>query len=125
MNNRRKYSGSLTIEVITAIFLLIVITAALLTSLRFYGYYNRLQWTRQRCMAAAQAQLDSIMVQNAPLSPEEIQHLWPGVKCTLSKQPGQNQWKDLDLYTATTTAQVRKRTVSIQMKRYIKSGEQH
>jgi hypothetical protein len=123
MNKHKKYSGIMTIEVVTAIFLLITLTAVLLTSLRFYGHYNRLQWTRQRCLAAAQAQLDSIMVQKVTLSQEDIHRLWPGVKCTIEKQPGLDQWKDLDLYTATTTAQVRKRTVLIQMKRYIKSGE--
>jgi hypothetical protein len=123
MNYKIKHQGSITIEVITAIFLLLVLTTALLTSLRFYGYYNRLQWTRQRCLAAAQAQLDTLMIQNTPLSREDIERLWPGVKCTIEKQPGQAEWKGLDLYTTTTTAQVHKHIVSIQMKRYIKCGE--
>jgi type II secretory pathway pseudopilin PulG len=123
MNYNRKHQGTITIELITAIALLIVITAALMASLEFYAHCNRLQWTRQRCLSAAQAQLDSIMVQKAPLSQEDIYRLWPGVQCTLSKQSGSDPWKGLDLYTVTATSKVRKRIVSIQLKRYIKSGE--
>jgi hypothetical protein len=123
MNYTTKHKGSITIEVITAIFLLIVITAAVMSSLEFYGHCNRLQWARQRCLSAAQAQLDTIMIQKIPLSTEDIQRLWPGVKCTLSKQPGIAPWQGLDLYTVTATAKVRKRIVSIEMKRYIKAGE--
>jgi len=123
MNNNRKYRGILAVEVITSLFLLILLTAALATATRFYGYYNRLQLARQQCLAASQAQLDSIMIQKTLLSQQDIKRLWPGVKCTVEKQPGQGQWKGLDLYTVTATAKIRTRSISIQMKRYIQHGE--
>jgi hypothetical protein len=123
MNNTMKHKGTITFEVITAIFLLIALTAALMASLEFYAHCNRLQWTRQRCLSAAQAQLDTLMVQKAPLSGEDIHRLWPGVQCTLTKQSGNEPWKGLDLYTVTATAKVRKRIVSIELKRYIQSGD--
>ena len=123
MNPSGKYKGSITIELVTAVFLLIALTAALMASLQFYAHCNRLQWARQRCTAAAQAQLDSVMVNKVELSQDDIHRLWPGVKCTLDKQAGSETWKGLDLYTVTATAKVRKRMVSIELKRYIGSGE--
>jgi hypothetical protein len=123
MNNNRKYRGILTIEVITSLFLTITLTAVLLAAMEFYGAVNRTQLARQRCLSAAQAQLDSIMVQKIPLSQQDIQHLWPGVVCVVEKQPGQEPWKGLDLYTATTTIKIRKQEISVRMNRYIQSGD--
>jgi hypothetical protein len=123
MKNNRKHLGTLTVEVITSLFLLILLTAALVTAMRFYGIVNRSQLARQRCLSAVQAQLDSIMVQKKQFSQDDIRRLWPGVVCTVEKQPGQGQWKGLDLYTVTATAKIRTRSISIQMKRYIQHGE--
>lgn len=123
MNQTKKHTGTITIELLTAIFLLIVITAALMASLEFHGHCNQVQWARQRCVSAAQAQLDSIMMQKSELSQEDLHRLWPGVKCTVAKQPGQVSWQGLNLYTVTATVKVHRRTVSIELKRYISAGE--
>jgi hypothetical protein len=124
MNNNRKYRGILAVEVITSLFLLILLTAALMTAMRFYGIVNHSQMARQRCLSAAQAQLDSITVRKIRLSQEDIQRLWPGVACVVEKQPGQAAWKGLDLYTVTATTKIRKRVISVRMNRYIQSGDQ-
>jgi hypothetical protein len=124
MNNNRKYRGILTVEVITSLFLVILLTAALVTAMRFYGTVNRSQMARQRCLSAAQAQLDSITVRKIRLSQEDIQRLWPGVVCVVEKRPGQESWKGLDLYTVTTTTKIRKREISVRMIRYIQNGDQ-
>jgi type II secretory pathway pseudopilin PulG len=124
MNNNRKYRGFLTIEVITSLLLVILLTAALATAMRFYSIANRSQLARQRCLSAVQAQLDSIMVQKKQLSQDDIQRLWPGVVCVIEKQPGQESWKGLDLYTITATTKIRNREIYVRMNRYIQSGDQ-
>jgi hypothetical protein len=123
MNNNRKHHGILAVEVITSLFLVILLTAALVTAMRFYGIVNRSQLASQQCLSAVQAQLDSIMVQKKQLSQDDIRRLWPGVICVVKKQPGQESWKGLDLYTATATTKIRKREISVRMNRYIQSGD--
>jgi hypothetical protein len=124
MKNRIKHQGFLTIEVVTSLFLVILLTAALMTAMRFYGTVNRSQLARQQCLSVVQAQLDSIMVQKKMVSQEDIQRLWPGVACVVEKQPGQESWKGLDLYTVTATKKIRNREISVRMNRYIQHGDQ-
>lgn len=124
MNNNRKYHGFLMVEVITSLFLAILLVAALMTAMRFYSIVNRSQLARQQCLSAVQAQLDSIMVQKKQLSQDDIRRLWPSVVCTVEKQPGQESWKGLDLYTVTATTKIRNREISVRMNRYIRNGDQ-
>jgi Tfp pilus assembly protein PilV len=121
---KRINKGFLMIEVVTSLLLVVLLTAALTTAMRFYGIVNRSQLARQRCLSVAEAQLDSIMVQKKQLSQDNIRWLWPDVACTVEKQPGQDTWKGLDLYTVTATTKVRNREISVRMNRYIQNGDQ-
>jgi len=123
MKKNIKQQGTVLIEVMVSLFLVIALTAALMTSLRFFGLTNRRQLTRQQCIAAAQAQMDAITFRNSPLSEQEIKQLWPAVTVTVDKTPGLDVWQELDLYTVNAKAVVHGRDISIQAKRYIRRQE--
>jgi type II secretory pathway pseudopilin PulG len=79
---------------------------------------NAFQWARQRCLAAAQAQLDALSAQGRPAPQEEIGRLWPGVRTGLSAADGQGQWQGLTLVTVTARGQADGREVKVEMARY-------
>lgn len=82
---------------------------------------NHFYLNQQRCIAAAQAQLDSIAVTGKPLDAELADELWPKVNTSTEKTPGQGQWQGLTLVKVTATAKTYGREVTIEMTRYIGS----
>ncbi|MEN6308201.1 MAG: hypothetical protein ABFD91_10630 [Anaerohalosphaeraceae bacterium] len=111
------------IEMVVSLFLLLALTAALMSATRFFGHANRQQLARQQCIAAAQAQLDAIAFGGSPLSEQDMKQLWPAVTCMVDKTPGLDVWQKLDLYTVNAKAVVHGREISIQAKRYIRRQE--
>ena len=117
----RRQKGFLTAEMLTAVGVLGVLMAGLAVSLRGFSMFNELQWARQRCTAAAEAQLDSIAATGKPLGPQECRRTWPNVDVSLRREPGQAQWVGLELIQVTAATQAGSRMVTIHLARYVRS----
>lgn len=111
--------GLLTAELLVATALLGLIITGLAVSMNGFSMFNGYQWTRQRCTAAAQAQLDSIAATGAPIDEQELKRLWPKVEVVVETTPGEAPWDGLELVQVTATAQAGARGVAIHLARYI------
>ncbi len=111
--------GFLTAELLVATALLGLIITGLAVSMNGFSMFNGYQWTRQRCTAAAQAQLDSIAATGAPIDEQELKRLWSEVEVVVETTPGGPPWDGLELVQVTATAQAGAREVTIHLTRYI------
>ncbi len=106
-------------EIIVAIALLGLIISSLAVSLRGFARFNRYQLVTQQCIAAAQAQLDSITATGKPIAGEDLQRLWPGLTITVNESPGAGQWRGLTLAEATAAGKAYSKEVKVSLRRYI------
>ena len=96
-----------------------IILAGLAVSLAGFRTFNHYQLTRQRCMAAAQAQLDSIAATGKPIDDEDFRRLWPKLSVSIDRAPGTGQWRNLELVEATATGISLGKQVKVKLSRYI------
>jgi type II secretory pathway pseudopilin PulG len=118
-----KYRGFLLTETIVAMSLLGLLLAGLALSLFGLAKFNRYQLVRQRCIAAAQAQIDSIATTGRPISDEDISRLWPGLSVSVKKMPGTGQWKGMERLVVTAGDRVFHKNVMIQLSRYVQANQ--
>lgn len=121
VGKRMKHNGFLTAELVTAMVLLGLILAGLAVSMHGFSMFNRYQWARQRCLAAAQAELDGVTATGGPISQEELERLWPDVSVSVRKDSGRMQWDGLELVQVTATAQAGPRQVAVHLARYVRA----
>lgn len=119
MNN--KYRGFLLTETIVAMSLLGLLLAGLALSLHGLAKFNRYQLIRQRCIAAAQAQLDSIVTTGEPLSDDDVNRVWPGLSVSVKRSPGAGQWQGLERLEVTAGGKSFRKDVTIRLSRYIQA----
>lgn len=119
MNNKDR--GFLLTETIVAMSLLGLLLAGLALSLFGLAKFNRYQLVRQRCIAAAQAQIDSIATTGEPVSDEDLNRLWPGISMSVGRSPGTGQWRDLDRLDVTASGKSFRKDVTIQLSRYVQA----
>src|SRR4030042_4955222 len=93
--NRLRQHGFLTTDLLTATALLGLIIVLLAATLSRYSRFNEYQWARQRCTAAAMAQLDCLTATGTPIDAGELKRLWPEVSVSLERAPAQGAWKGL------------------------------
>ncbi len=117
-----KYSGFLLTETIVAMGLLGLLLAGLALSLHGLAKFNRYQLIRQRCIAAAQAQLDSIAATGEPISDDDINRFWPGLSLSVRKSPGIGQWQGLERLEVTASGKSFRKNVTIQLSRYVQAN---
>ena len=115
-----KRPGFMTTELIVATAILGIIIVGLTASMSAFSSFNEYQWARQRCIAAAQAQLDSITVTGRPVEPKELARLWGTVEVSVSREPGAAQWEGLELVRVTAVSQAGPRRVTLHLSRYIR-----
>jgi type II secretory pathway pseudopilin PulG len=120
MKNRTRCGGFLWAELVVATALLGVVIAGLAVSMDGFSMVNNLQWARQRCVAAAQAQLDSLAATGRPIEPQELARLWPDVEVVADRSPGTGPWDGLERIQVTATAQPGPRKVTIHLARYLR-----
>lgn len=115
----RKYGGFLWAEAAVAItvFGVILVTFALL--LDGFRRFNNYQLVRQRCTAAAEAQLDSITATGKPIRDEDIVRLWQKMNVSIKKSPGTGQWQEMTLVEVTACSRSFRNEVKVQLSRYI------
>ncbi|MBN2312875.1 MAG: prepilin-type N-terminal cleavage/methylation domain-containing protein [Sedimentisphaerales bacterium] len=120
-NNKNR--GFLLTETIVAVSLLGLLLAGLALSLRGLAKFNRYQLVRQRCVAAAQAQIDSIATIGEAVSDEDLNRLWPGISVSVERSPGTGQWRGLDRLDVTASGKSFRKDVTIQLSRYVQTNE--
>jgi type II secretory pathway pseudopilin PulG len=116
---KTRHRGILTTEMVISLTALSILTAGLALSLYGFSRFNRYQLVRQRCTAAAQAQLDSLTVTGQPISDNDFTRLWPGLGVAIEKSEGTGQWQGMLLVQVTTTGKGLRKEVKVKMSRYI------
>ena len=115
----RKYKGIFLVEIIVGFSVLAMLMLCLGISLYGFAKFNLYQLVRQQCIAAAQAQLDSINATGNPVSEDEFKRLWPKIDVTIEQSEGTSQWTGLTLVRAKTKGMSYSTPVNIELSRYI------
>lgn len=119
MSNRNKrHEGFLLTEITVAIAILGVLVAALALSLHAFARFNRYQLVRQRCIAAAQAELESMAATGEPVPDEAFARLWPKLSVSIKKSPGAGQWLSMQLVEVTAVGKSFSKEVKVELSRY-------
>jgi type II secretory pathway pseudopilin PulG len=93
--------------------------AGLAVTIQGFSMINQYQWMRQRCVAAAEAQLDSLAASGKLIDEAETQRLWPDVQVTLDRTAGQAAWVGLDLVHVTAVGRAGPHVVTVRLERYV------
>ncbi|MBN1508398.1 MAG: hypothetical protein JW955_16230 [Sedimentisphaerales bacterium] len=89
--------GFFLADFLTAAALLGLIITVLAVSVGGFAKFNQYQWARQRCTAAATAQLDSITATGSTIDEPGLQRLWPHVSVTVERAPADGPWAGLEI----------------------------
>jgi type II secretory pathway pseudopilin PulG len=119
-NLNKKYKGIFTAELIVSLTVMGMLLVGLSLSLYGIAKFNRFQLVKQQCVAAAQAQLDSISVTGQPVSDDEFKKLWPKINAAIEQSDGTGQWEGLKLVRAKTSGMSFDSRVNVELSRYIR-----
>jgi hypothetical protein len=75
--------------------------------------------SRQRCILAAQAQLESLTATGKAIDDSEMDRCWPGVRTQIARRDGEGDWKGLTLATVSASLDARGKTVRVELARYL------
>lgn len=117
-----KDGGFLLTEIVAALAILGILLAGLAMSLNVFAKANRYQLVKQRCIAAAQAQLDSITVTGSPIPEEDFSRLWPRLGVSIKASEGIGQWQGMKLVEVTATGSSFGKQVKVELSRYVLGG---
>ena len=123
--HRSKYKGWITTEVVVSIMLLTTLIGTLAASMSFTRRFNKYQLVNQQCIAAAQAQLDSISTTGTAIDRETLQRLWSMITVTTKIEPAEGEWKGLELarVRAAGRSTNRSKEVTEELSRYFVKGK--
>ena len=113
-----RLSGFSLTELIVALSVLGLLLTLFGMSLHQTRCFSHAQWTRQHCIAAAQAQLDSLSVKQ-PLTTAEAKHLWPRVDLATRHAPGLGSWQGLTLVTVKASSHSYRQAINVTLSRYL------
>ena len=122
-HKKRRYGGFLFAEIAVALTVMAMLLAGVAFSMNGIAKFNRYQLVRQRCIAAAQAQLDSLTATGKPIEDEDFSRIWPQLTVSVEKSAGQGQWQDTQLVKVTTSGRYLRKQVTIELSRYILRDE--
>jgi len=114
-----RYGGFLLTEIIVALTIMAMLISGLAFSLNGLAKFNRYQLIRQQCIAAAQAELDSITATGKPIPDEDVRRIWPQISISIDKSAGNNQWQGMELVNVTANGGSYRKEVKIQLSRYV------
>ena len=115
----KKYKGFFLTEVIVASGVLAILLVGLAMSLYGFAKFNRYQLVRQQCIAAAQAELDSITTTGKPIPDEDFKRLWPKLDVNIKSSAGTDQWQAMTLVEITTNGMSYSKEVKVKLARYV------
>ena len=114
-----RYGGFLLTEIIVPLTIMAMLISGLAFSLNGLAKFNRYQLIRQQCIAAAQAELDSITATGKPIPDEDVRRIWPQISISIDKSAGNNQWQGMELVNVTANGGSYRKEVKIQLSRYV------
>jgi len=120
----KKYGGFLFTDLVVGLTVLGILLAGLALSLHGFAKFNHYQLLRQHCIAAAQAELDSIAITGRPIPDEALKRLWPKVSVSIQQSEGAGQWEGMKLVKVTASGKSFRKQVKVQLSRYILGQEQ-
>ena len=116
---KKKYGGFSLTETIVALAVLGMVLVGLALSLHGFAKFNRFQWMRQHCIAAAQAELDSIAVTGEAIREEDFVRLWPNLTVSIKESAGAGQWEGMKLVEVKASGMSFSKEVKVQLCRYV------
>ncbi len=118
MTRHRKNNGWLLTEIAVTLFVLASFFMVMISATATFGRFNRLLLNKQRCLAAARAQVDSVVFTGRALKAEDFKRLWPRLEVDVDIRDGAGDWKGLKLCVVTTSVKARKRNIEIRLSQY-------
>lgn len=115
-NKTRK--GFFLTEMTVSLIIMAMLLAGLALSLHGSAKFNRYQLVRQKCIAAAQAELESLAATGGPIPDEDFVRLWPNISVSTTKSSGTGQWSSMQLVEVTAVSRSFRKEVKIQLSRY-------
>jgi len=119
----KKCVGFFITEIIVASAILGLLLVGLALSLYGFAKFNRYQLVRQQCIAAAQAELDSITITGEPIPDEDFKRLWPKLGVNIKSSAGTGQWQAMTLVEVTANGMSFSKAVKVQLARYVLADE--
>ena len=120
----RCHGGWMIIEMMVALGILTMLVVGLAQTQYLVQKFNAIQLARMRCVAAGQAQLDSIAATGRPIADAELKRLWPGIRAVVEQFPGEEEWTGLTLVKVTTSRTAKGPEVKVQLARYLAAKEE-
>jgi len=120
---KRRSGGFLLAEITVGLTVLAMLLAGVAFSMNGMAKFNRYQLVRQQCIAAAQAQLDSLTATGKPIPDEDVRRIWPQISVSIEKSDGDDQWQGLELVNVTASGNSFHKEVKIELSRYISRDE--
>ncbi len=114
----KKRAGFLASELTVALSVLAVLLTCFAMSLHGFAKFNRYQLIRQRCIAAAQAQLDSITATGKPIVQDDLKRLWPTLNVSIERSAATGQWQGMELIEVTAKGESFRNKVQVKLSRY-------
>jgi len=122
-HKKRKSGGFLFAEIAVSLAVIAILLACVAFSLNGIARFNHYQLVRQKCIAAAQAQLDCLTATGKPIEDEDFNRIWPQLTVSIEKSAGQEQWLGTQLVKVTTSGKYLRKQVTIELSRYISSDK--
>ena len=122
-DNKKRYAGFLFAEMAVALTITAMLLAGVAFTMNGIAKFNHYQLVRQRCIAAAQAELDSLTATGKLIKDEDFSRIWPQLSVSIEKSAGQGQWQAAQLVKVTTSGKYLRKQVIIELSRYIAKGE--
>ena len=116
---KKKFRGFSLTEIVVALAVLGMVLVGLALSLNAFAKFNRYQWMRQHCIAAAQAELDSIAVTGEAIRDEDFMRLWSNLNVSIKESAGAGQWEGMRLVEVTASGMSFSKEVKVQLCRYV------
>ena len=116
---KSRYGGFLLVEMTVGLTVLAMLLAGVAFSMNGMAKFNRYQLVRQQCIAAAQAQLDSLTATGKPIPNEDFRRIWPQISVSIEKSDGDDQWQGMELVNVTASGKSFRKEVEIRLARYI------
>ena len=120
---QKRKNGFLLAELTISISILGLLIACIAMSLNGFRRFTDYQMTRQRCIAAAQSQLDSIAATGKPIDENDFKQLWPQMAVTIEHGKDSGQWDGLAEIKVRTESKSFSKTVTIELCRYIREAK--
>jgi len=120
---KRRSGGFIFAEIAVSLTVMAMLLAGVALSMNGIAKFNHYQLVRQHCIAAAQAELDSLTATGKPIGDEDFSRIWPQLSVSIEKSAGQGQWQAAQLVKVTTSGKYFRKQVTIELSRYISSNE--